>query len=76
MDIRTLPNRLLCSSNLHRGNLFPAADGFALPFIQRFHEVTMTTFIASPTTVTLPVLMLVIDRLYGLERLFVGETAA
>lgn len=36
----------------------------------------MTAFIASPTTVTLPVRMPVIDRLYGLERLFVGETAA
>lgn len=76
-----MPNRLLCPSKRHRGTLSPAiapwlADGFALPFIQRFHEVTMTTFIASPTTVTLPMLMLVIDRLYGLERLFVGETAA
>jgi len=79
------------------------ASGFALSFIQSFDEVTMTVFVASPTTVTLPVrmfnyiqdsidplicsvsallilftavLMLVIDRLYGLERLFVGETAA
>jgi putative spermidine/putrescine transport system permease protein len=76
------------------------ASGFALSFIQSFDEVTMTVFIASPTTITLPVrmfnyiqdsidplicsvsallilftavLMLVIDRLYGLERLFVGE---
>ncbi len=76
------------------------ASGFALAFIQSFDEVTMTVFIASPTTTTLPVrmfnyiqdsidplicavsallilftvlAMLVIDRLYGLERLFVGE---
>ncbi len=79
------------------------ASGFTLSFIQSFDEVTMTVFIASPTTITLPVqmfnyiqdsidplicavsallilatamLMLVIDRLYGLERLFVGEGAA
>lgn len=76
------------------------ASGFALSFIQSFDEVTMTVFIASPTTFTLPVrmfnyiqdsidplicaisallilftavLMFVIDRTYGLERLFVGE---
>ncbi len=76
------------------------ASGFALAFIQSFDEVTMTVFIASATTTTLPVrmfnyiqdsidplicavsallilftiiAMLVIDRVYGLERLFVGE---
>jgi putative spermidine/putrescine transport system permease protein len=79
------------------------ASGFALSFIQSFDEVTMTVFIASPTTVTLPVrmfnyiqdsidplicavsallilftalLMLIIDRTYGLEKLFVGEVAS
>ncbi len=77
------------------------ASGFALSFIQSFDEVTMTVFISSPSTVTLPVrmfnyiqdsidplicavstlmillsvfVMIVLDRLYGLERLFVGET--
>ncbi len=77
------------------------ASGFALSFIQSFDEVTMTVFVSSPSTVTLPVrlfnyiqdsidplvcavstvmilltviLMIVLDRLYGLERLFVGET--
>ncbi len=76
------------------------ASGFALSFIQSFDEVTMSVFVASPTTTTLPVrmfnyiqdsidplvcaisallilgtivLMLVLDRLNGLERLFVGE---
>lgn len=76
------------------------ASGFALSFIQSFDETTMTIFVASPTTTTLPVrmfnyiqdsidplicavsallilltviLMIVLDRLYGLERLFVGE---
>ncbi|WP_296571075.1 ABC transporter permease [Phreatobacter sp.] len=76
------------------------ASGFALAFIQSFDEVTMTVFIASATTTTLPVrmftyiqdsidplicavsallilftvlAMLVIDRLYGLQRLFIGE---
>lgn len=79
------------------------ASGFALSFIQSFDEVTMTVFIASPSTVTLPVrmfnyiqdsidplicavstvlilltvaVMVVLDRLYGLERLFVGEVRA
>ncbi len=33
------------------------ASGFALAFIQSFDEVTMTVFIASPTTSTLPVRM-------------------
>ena len=68
--------------------------------IQSFDEVTMTVFIASPTTTTLPVwmfnyiqsnidplicavsallivftvtLMIALDRLFGLERLFVGS---
>jgi len=77
------------------------ASGFALSFIQSFDEVTMTVFVASPSTTTLPVrmfnyiqdsidplvcaisallilgtvmLMVVLDRLYGLERLFVGDT--
>lgn len=76
------------------------ASGFALAFIQSFDEATMTIFIASPRTTTLPVrmfnyiqdsidplicavsaflimltviMMLILDRLYGLERLFVGE---
>ena len=76
------------------------ASGFTLAFIMSFDEVTMTVFIASPTTKTLPVtmfnymqdlidplicavsalliaataiFMVVLDRLYGLERLFVGD---
>ncbi|MCX7325927.1 MAG: ABC transporter permease subunit [Hyphomicrobiales bacterium] len=76
------------------------ASSFALSFIQSFDEVTMTVFVASPATTTLPVrmfndiqdsidsvvcaisaslilgmilLMLVLDRLHGLERLFVGD---
>lgn len=76
------------------------ASGFALSFIQSFDETTMTVFIASPSTTTLPVVMfnyltdsidplicavsalligftilmlIVLDRLFGLERLFVGE---
>jgi putative spermidine/putrescine transport system permease protein len=76
------------------------ASGFALSFIQSFDEVTMTVFVASPSTTTLPVrmfnyiqdsidplvcamsallilgtilLMVLLDRLHGLERLFVGE---
>ena len=71
-----------------------------LAFINSFDEVTMTVFIASPETTTLPVrlflyiqdnidplvaavsaslifmtvaAMLVLDRLYGLERLLVGR---
>ncbi|MCF1436662.1 ABC transporter permease subunit [Agrobacterium vitis] len=79
------------------------ASGFALSFIQSFDETTMTIFVASPTTTTLPVqmfnyiqdnidplicavsallilftviLMVILDRLYGLERLFVGEGQA
>ncbi|NTJ45337.1 ABC transporter permease [Agrobacterium larrymoorei] len=76
------------------------ASGFALSFIQSFDETTMTVFLASPTTTTLPVrmfnyiqdsidplicaisallilatvvVMFLLDRLYGLERLFVGD---
>jgi putative spermidine/putrescine transport system permease protein len=74
-------------------------SGWVLAFITSFDEVTMTVFIASPSTVTLPVrmflyiqdnidplvtaisavlifltaiVMIVVDRLYGLDRLFVG----
>ncbi|SDO05911.1 ABC transporter permease [Ensifer sp. YR511] len=76
------------------------AGGFALSFIQSFDEATMTIFVASPTTTTLPVrmfnyiqdsidplicavsallilltivVMAVLDHIYALERLFVGE---
>jgi putative spermidine/putrescine transport system permease protein len=76
------------------------ASGWVLAFINSFDEVTMTVFIASPETTTLPVrlflyiqdnidplvaavsaalifmtvaAMLVLDRLYGLERLLVGR---
>jgi putative spermidine/putrescine transport system permease protein len=76
------------------------ASGWVLAFINSFDEVTMTIFIASPETTTLPVrlflyiqdnidplvaavsaalifmtvaAMLVLDRLYGLERLLVGR---
>jgi putative spermidine/putrescine transport system permease protein len=76
------------------------ASGWMLSVIQSFDEVTMTVFIASPATTTLPVwmfnyiqsnidplicavsalliaftivVMIVLDRLYGLERLFAGE---
>ncbi|NUB09700.1 ABC transporter permease [Azospirillum sp. Vi22] len=76
------------------------ASGWVLAFINSFDEVTMTVFIASPETTTLPVrlflyiqdnidplvaavsaslifmtvaVMLVLDRLYGLERLLVGR---
>jgi len=74
-------------------------SGWVLAFITSFDEVTMTVFIASPSTTTLPVrmflyiqdnidplvtsvsaalifltalLMIALDRLYGLDRLFVG----
>lgn len=74
--------------------------GWTLSVIQSFDEVTMTVFVASPTTTTLPirmfnyiqdnidplicavsallmlftaVVMFIIDRVYGLERLFTGE---
>ena len=75
-------------------------SGWLLAFITSFDELTMSVFIASPSTTTLPVrmflqiqdtidpmvaavsalliagtlvLMLVLDRLVGLERLFVGK---
>jgi len=75
-------------------------SGWMLSFISSFDEVTMTVFIASPDTTTLPVRMLihiqdnidpliasvsavlivltsafliVLDRLYGLDRLFLGQ---
>jgi putative spermidine/putrescine transport system permease protein len=75
-------------------------SGWLLAFITSFDELTMSIFIASPSTTTLPVrmflyiqdtidplvaaisalliavtalLMLVLDRLVGLERLFVGK---
>ena len=75
-------------------------SGWVLAFITSFDEVTMTVFIASPRTTTLPVrlflyiqdnidplvaavsaalifltiaAMLLLDRLYGLERLLVGR---
>jgi putative spermidine/putrescine transport system permease protein len=74
-------------------------SGWMLSFINSFDEVTMTVFIASPATTTLPVrmflyiqdnidplvtsvsacliamtivVMIVLDRLYGLDRLFLG----
>jgi putative spermidine/putrescine transport system permease protein len=76
------------------------ASGWVLAFITSFDEVTMTVFIASPRTTTLPVrlflyiqdnidplvaavsaaligltvvAMLLLDWLYGLERLLVGR---
>lgn len=76
------------------------ASGWVLAFINSFDEVTMTVFVASPATVTLPVRMFLyiqdnidplvtsvsacviafavivlvaLDRLYGLERLLVGR---
>jgi putative spermidine/putrescine transport system permease protein len=79
------------------------ASGWVLAFITSFDEVTMTVFVASPATITLPVRMflyiqdnidplvtsvsacviaitvvvlLALDRLYGLERLLVGRTTA
>jgi putative spermidine/putrescine transport system permease protein len=74
-------------------------SGWVLAFITSFDEVTMTVFIASPSTTTLPVrmflyiqdnidplvtsvsaalifltaiVMIALDRLYGLDRLLVG----
>jgi putative spermidine/putrescine transport system permease protein len=74
-------------------------SGWMLAFINSFDEVTMTVFIASPSTTTLPVrmflyiqdnidplvtsvsacliamtvvVMILLDRLYGLDRLFLG----
>lgn len=76
-------------------------SGWLLAFITSFDELTMSVFIASPSTTTLPVrmflqiqdtidpmvaavsalliagtlvLMLVLDRLVGLERLLVGKS--
>ena len=76
------------------------ASGWMLAFIQSFDEVTMTVFIASPATNTLPVrmflyiqdnidplvtsvsaiviavtvvFMIVMDRLYGLDKLLSGR---
>jgi len=75
-------------------------SGWLLAFITSFDELTMSVFIASPSTTTLPVrmflqiqdtidpmvaavsalliagtvvVMLALDRLVGLERLFVGR---
>lgn len=74
-------------------------SGWILAFINSFDEVTMTVFIASPATVTLPVrmflyiqdnidpliasvsaclialtavMLIVMDRIFGLDRLFIG----
>jgi len=74
-------------------------SGWVLAFITSFDEVTMTVFIASPSTITLPVrmflyiqdnidplvtsvsatlifltviVMVILERLYGLDRLFIG----
>ena len=74
--------------------------GWLLAFINSFDEVTMSIFITSPQTVTLPVrmytiatesvdpmmaavsalivgltavVMLVLDRLYGLDKILVGQ---
>ena len=76
------------------------ASGWVLAFITSFDELTMSVFLASPSTTTLPVrmylhieetidplvasvsamlifvtviLMVVLDRLFGLERLMVGK---
>lgn len=76
--------------------------GWVLAFITSFDELTVTVFIVSPTTTTLPVrlfshitqttdplvasisavaifftvgLMLIVDRIYGLDRLLIGEGA-
>ena len=74
--------------------------GWLLAFINSFDEVTMSIFVTSPATVTLPVrmymyatesidplmaaasalmvgftaaVMVVLDRLYGLDKILVGE---
>jgi putative spermidine/putrescine transport system permease protein len=76
--------------------------GWVLAFITSFDELTVTVFIVSPATTTLPVrlfshitqttdplvasisavaifftvgLMLIVDRIYGLDRLLIGEGA-
>ncbi len=75
-------------------------SGWVLAFLQSFDELTMTAFLASPSTVTLPVrlylhieetidplvasvstvlivgalgLMAVLDRIYGLDKIFIGK---
>ena len=75
------------------------SGGWLLAFINSFDEVTMSIFVTSPSTVTLPVrmymyatesidplmaavsalmvavtavAMIVLDRLYGLDRVLVG----
>jgi putative spermidine/putrescine transport system permease protein len=79
------------------------ASGWVLAFITSFDELTMSVFIASPSTTTLPVrlflyiqdnidplvaavsaaligitvvAMILLDRIYGLERLLVGRGRA
>ncbi len=76
------------------------AGGWLLSFITSFDELTMSVFVASPTTQTLPVrmyhhitqtidpliasvstvlivltfaLMMILDRFYGLDKVFVGK---
>ncbi len=76
------------------------AGGWILSFITSFDELTMSVFVASPSTQTLPVkmyhhitqtidpliasvstvlivltflVMLILDRFYGLDRVFVGK---
>jgi putative spermidine/putrescine transport system permease protein len=76
------------------------ASGWVLAFINSFDEVTMSIFVTSPSTVTLPVrmymyatesidplmaavsalmvavtaaAMIVLDRVYGLDRVLVGR---
>jgi putative spermidine/putrescine transport system permease protein len=76
------------------------AGGWVVSFIQSFDEVTMTVFVATPSSMTLPVrmyhyieesidplvasvstvvilgtflLMMLIDRIYGLDRMLVGK---
>lgn len=79
------------------------AGGWLLAFINSFDELTMSVFVTSPSTVTLPVrlymyatesidptlaavstlmilltavAMVVIDRIYGLDRILVGQKAS
>lgn len=76
------------------------AGGWVLSFIQSFDELTMTVFVASPSTTTLPVrmyhhiaqtidpliasvstvlivgtllLMILLDRIYGLDKILIGK---
>ncbi|MDU0343045.1 ABC transporter permease [Bosea rubneri] len=85
--------------------LFPlmipgVAGGWVISFIQSFDEVTMTVFVTTPSSMTLPVrmyhyieesidplvasvstvvilltflLMAIVDRIYGLDRILVGK---